>query len=34
MEDPAPLTGPGHDHFAFNGWDAPVCFDRLTVTPL
>jgi hypothetical protein len=34
MEDPSPLTGPGHDHFAFNGWDAPVCFDRLTVTPL
>ena len=34
FEDASPLTGPGHDHFAFNGWDAPVCFDNLTVTPL
>jgi hypothetical protein len=34
MEDPQPLTGAGHDHFGFNGWDAPSCFDKLTVTPL
>jgi hypothetical protein len=34
MEDPAPLQGDGHDHFAFDGWDAPVCFDKLVVTPL
>jgi hypothetical protein len=32
--DPAPLTGPGHDHFGFNDWDVRVCFDNLTVTPL
>ena len=32
--DPEPLTGPGHDHFALNGWDAPSCFDNLVVTPL
>jgi hypothetical protein len=32
--DAQPLAGPGHDHFAFNGWDAPSCFDKLTVTPL
>lgn len=34
MTDPQPLAGQGHDHFAFDGWDAPVCFDRLVVTPL
>lgn len=34
MTDPSPLLGEGHDHFAFDGWDAPVCFDHLTVTPL
>ena len=34
MDDPAPLAGEGHDHFAFNDWDAPVCFDDLEVTPL
>ncbi|MEO7096963.1 MAG: hypothetical protein ABI175_27135 [Polyangiales bacterium] len=34
FEDSAPLLGSGHDHFGFNGWDAPVCFDKLTVTPL
>jgi hypothetical protein len=32
--DPAPLTGVGHDHFGFNDWEAPVCFDNLKVTPL
>jgi hypothetical protein len=32
--DPAPLSGPGHDHFGFNDWDVRACFDNLTVTPL
>jgi hypothetical protein len=32
--DPEPLVGPGHEHFGFNEWDAPVCFDNLKVTPL
>jgi hypothetical protein len=34
LEDPAPLRGAGHDHFGFNNWDVPVCFDNLVVTPL
>lgn len=32
--DPAPLIGAGHEHFGFNDWDVPVCFDNLDVTPL
>jgi len=32
--DPAPLTGPGHDHFGFNDWEVHLCFDNLVVTPL
>ncbi|HKY38337.1 MAG TPA: hypothetical protein VJN18_20480 [Polyangiaceae bacterium] len=32
--DPAPLAGGGHDHFAFNNWETPVCFDNLRVEPL
>lgn len=34
LEDATPLTGLGHDHFAFNNWNAPVCFDNLEVEPL
>ncbi|MFI5300618.1 MAG: hypothetical protein ACHREM_21235 [Polyangiales bacterium] len=34
FDDPAPLVGLGHDHFAFNGWEAAVCFDKLAITPL
>ncbi len=34
FEDGQPLQGAGHDHFAFNGWEAAVCFDNLKVTPL
>jgi len=34
FDDAQPLMGAGHDHFAFNGWDAPVCFDKLVITPL
>ena len=32
--DPSPLVGEGHDHFAFNDWETPICFDNLTITPL
>jgi hypothetical protein len=32
--DPAPLVGPGHDHFAFNDWEVKVCFDNVRITPL
>jgi hypothetical protein len=34
MDDPEPLEGEGHDHFALNDWETPVCFDDLVVTPL
>jgi len=34
LVDPAPLLGHDHEHFAFNDWDVPVCFDDLLVTPL
>ena len=34
FDDPEPLVGPGHEHFGFNDWDVPVCFDNLPVTPL
>jgi hypothetical protein len=32
--DKLPLSGGGHDHFAFNDWETPVCFDHLVVEPL
>lgn len=34
LRDPEPLSGAGHDHFAFNDWEARVCFDDLTIVPL
>jgi hypothetical protein len=34
LEDPEPLSGEGHEHFGFNNWEVPVCFDNLTITPL
>jgi hypothetical protein len=34
LKDPNPLTGVGHDHFGFNDWQVPACFDNLTITPL
>lgn len=34
FHDPEPLAGPGHDHFGFNDWETPVCFDNLAITPL
>lgn len=34
LNDAQPLAGARHDHFAFNDWEAPVCFDQLLVEPL
>ncbi len=30
-DDPNPLEGKGHEHFAFSNWIAYVCFDNLTI---
>ena len=32
--DPEPLHGEGHEYFAFNDWETPVCFDNLRIEPL
>lgn len=32
--DRAPLRGEGHEYFAFNDWETPVCFDNLVIYPL
>lgn len=32
--DESPLAHAGHEHFAFNDWDAKLCFDNLRITPL
>lgn len=34
MNDPEPLEGRGHDHFAFNNWETELWFDNLEITPL
>jgi hypothetical protein len=34
MDDPQPLFGAGHDHFAFNNWQTPLSFDNLRIRPL
>ena len=34
MDDPQPLEGRGHDHFAFNDWEADLWFDNLRIEPL
>jgi hypothetical protein len=34
LDDPSPLRGPGHDHFAFSDWESSVHFDNLKITPL
>jgi hypothetical protein len=34
FDDSEPLAGPGHEYFAFNDWEVPVCFDDVLVTPL
>jgi hypothetical protein len=31
LEDPAPLRGEGHEHFAFNNWESEVYFDDLVI---
>jgi hypothetical protein len=33
-DDADPLSGPGHDRFAFSGWESEVAFDDLRITPL
>jgi hypothetical protein len=33
-DDPTPLEGPGHDHFAFTGWESPVACENLKIDPL
>lgn len=33
-DDPDPLLGPGHQHFAFGGWEARVQFDNLVIQAL
>lgn len=32
--DESPLAGKDHEHFGFNTWETPVCFDNLKITPL
>lgn len=34
FEDPKPLLGIGHEYFAFNDWESPVCFDNLSIIAL
>jgi hypothetical protein len=34
MTDAIPLEGTGHDHFAFNNWQAELWFDNLKIDPL
>jgi len=34
LADREPLWGPRHEHFAFNTWQARLCFDNLKVVPL
>ena len=33
-DDPAPLSGPGHDRFGFSSWATDVFFDNLSIQPL
>jgi hypothetical protein len=34
LSDSAPLSGVGHDHFAFNNWLTALTFDKLRIRPL
>jgi hypothetical protein len=34
MNDPSPLEGRGHDHFAFNDWEVELWIDNLSILPL
>ncbi len=33
-DDPAPLSGPGHEHFAFANWESDTWFDNLVIRRL
>lgn len=33
-DDPSPLEGDGHEHFAINNWESDTAFDNLVITPL
>lgn len=34
LDDPKPLEGPGHEFFAFSGWQSELWYDELVITPL
>jgi hypothetical protein len=34
FDDPAPLSGPGHDRFGLSSWATDVFFDNVSVQPL
>jgi len=34
LDDPFPLSGKGHDRFAFSSWEAQLYFDNLSIRPL
>jgi len=34
LDDPEPLRGPEHEHFAFNNWESEVYFDDLVIREL
>ncbi|MGF1508480.1 MAG: hypothetical protein ACFB9M_03145 [Myxococcota bacterium] len=34
FDDPNPLSGPGHDRFAFSNWQSDLEFDNLSIWPL
>jgi hypothetical protein len=34
LDDPHPLRGAGHDHFALSGWEAETHFDNLVIEAL
>jgi hypothetical protein len=34
LDDPAPLSGPGHDRFGFSSWANDSYFDNLVIEPL
>ena len=33
-QDPTPLTGVGHEYFAFNNWETDTWFDNLVIKRL
>ncbi len=34
LDDPAPLSGKGHDRFGFSSWQNDTYFDNLQIDPL